>query len=275
MNSLVKDKYLIWTAIGVVVCVVSLGIAIGIGNDFNDDNFVRLIVFLCCNVFGWLIYLFFQSFIFDAYQIYRMKFGKKESACEIATATEQTECIAASEQISQEPAPQEPIAASEPIEIHIDAQRHADSRANYANREKQEEEKRIRAVMEYIHYYMPRIADEQTVNHICTEVHQWMIHHEYKPNPILRKLPKLVNSVALRHFVWNIAERFMYKRYYSGDVKANFIRALFPEEFIDTDCDTTKNFKVNPRLTEIPIDDPEGNNLNFHYPEDYQPKHTI
>ena len=83
MNSLVKDKYLIWTAIGVVVCVVSLGIAIGIGNDFNDDNFVRLIVFLCCNVFGWLIYLFFQSFIFDAYQIYRMKFGKKESACEI------------------------------------------------------------------------------------------------------------------------------------------------------------------------------------------------
>ena len=63
MNSLVKDKYLIWTAIGVVVCVVSLGIAIGIGNDFNDDNFVRLIVFLCCNVFGWLIYLFFQFLI--------------------------------------------------------------------------------------------------------------------------------------------------------------------------------------------------------------------
>lgn len=271
-DSFIKDKYLIWTAIGVVVSLISLGVTIVVGNDFGQDNFIRMVVFISCNAFGWLLYLFLQSFIFDAYHIYRLKFGKNELTCEVTSVVEPEEGISIS---ISEPAPQEPIATSEPIEIHIDAQRHADSWASYANLEKLEEEKRIRAVMEYIHYYMPRIADEQTVNHICTEVHQWMIHHEYKPNPVLRKLPKLVNSVALRHFVWNIAERFMYKRYYSGDVKANFIRALFPEEFIDTDCDTTKNFKVNPRSTEIPIDDPEGNNLNFHYPEDYQPKHTI
>ena len=34
---------------------------------------------------------------------------------------------------------------------------------------------------------------------------------------------------------------------------------------VDTDIDTTKNFKVSPRASEIPIDEPEGGNLNFHY----------
>ena len=31
-----------------------------------------------------------------------------------------------------------------------------------------------RQVMEYCHYYLPRIADQETVNHICTEVDKWM-----------------------------------------------------------------------------------------------------
>ena len=46
----------------------------------------------------------------------------------------------------------------------------------------------------------------------------------------------------------------------------------FPKEFVDTDIDTTKNFKVCPRASEIPIDEPEGGNLNFHYHEDFQSK---
>ena len=37
----------------------------------------------------------------------------------------------------------------------------------------------------------------------------------------------------------------------------------FPKEFVDTDIDTTKNFKVSPRASKIPIDEPEGGNLNF------------
>jgi len=69
--------------------------------------------------------------------------------------------------------------------------------------------------------------------------------------------------------VWNISERFMYKKYYNGDNRANFIKTLFPREFADTDIATIKNFKVDPSKTLIPIDEPENGSLDFHYPEDY------
>ena len=51
-----------------------------------------------------------------------------------------------------------------------------------------------------------------------------------------------------------------------------FIKTLFPKEFADTEIETIKNFKVDPRKSEIPIDEPEGDNFSFHYPEDYTPK---
>ena len=77
------------------------------------------------------------------------------------------------------------------------------------------------------------------------------------------------HNIPLRHFVWNISERFMYKKYYNGDNRANFIKTLFPREFADTDIATIKNFKVDPSKTLIPIDEPENGSLDFHYPEDY------
>lgn len=72
-------------------------------------------------------------------------------------------------------------------------------------------------VMEYIHFIMPRIADKETVNHICGEVNNWMRLHSYKPKPIKGRLTKDISNIPLRHFVWNISERFMYKKYYTGD----------------------------------------------------------
>ena len=128
---------------------------------------------------------------------------------------------------------------------------------------------RIRMVMEYCHYYLPRIADQETVNHICTEVDKWMNLNTYTPKPIQRPFTKDINNIPLRHFVWNISERFLYKRYYNGDNRAKFIKALFPKSFADTDLSTIKNFKVEPLKTEIPIDEPENGKLDFHYPEDY------
>ena len=61
----------------------------------------------------------------------------------------------------------------------------------------------------------------------------------------------------------------LYKRYYNGDNRAKFIKALFPKSFADADLSTIKNFKVEPLKTEIPIDEPENGKLDFHYPEDY------
>ena len=274
MDSTIKEKYLIWTAVGLAICIISLGVTIVIGSDFGHDNFIRLIVFLCSNVFGWLLYLVFQSFIFDAYHIYKLIFGKKEKPLEVeAVAPQEVIALVAEETaVAEETSDKEPVQESQPIEIHISSQHHQERKASYEEMQKQEMEQCERMIMEYIHYIMPRVADEETINHICTEVHNWMYNPNYKPKPNKRRLTKQITSVPLRHLVWNITARFMNPKLYCGDNKANFIKALFPKEFTDTEIDNIKNFKVDARKSEIPIDEPEGDNLSFHYPEDYTPK---
>ena len=203
-----------------------------------------------------------------------MKFGKKDKPQEIeAVAPEEVIALVAEETVvAEEISVKEPIQESQPIEIHISSQQHQERKTSYEEMQKQEMEQRVRMVMEYIHYIMPRIADEETINHICTEVHNWMYNPNYKPKPIKRRLTKQITSVPLRHFVWNITARFLNPKLYDGENKANFIKALFPKEFADTEIDTIKNFKVDARKSEIPIDEPEGDNFSFHYPEDYKPK---
>ena len=274
MDATIKEKYLIWTAVGLAICIISLGVSIIVGSDFGHDIFIRLIVFLCSNVFGWLLYLVFQSFIFDAYHIYKLKFGKKEKPLEVEAVAPQEVITPMAEEtaVTEETADKDSVQESQPIEIHITSQHHQERKASYEEMQKLEMEQRVRSVMKYIHYIMPRIADEETINHICTEVHNWMYNPNYKPKPIKRRLTKQITSVPLRHFVWNITARFLNPKLYDGENKAMFIKTLFPKEFADTEIETIKNFKVDARKSEIPIDEPEGDNLSFHYPEDYTPK---
>mgnify|MGYP000122245166 FL=1 len=219
MESSIKDKYIILGFVGFAIVLISSIATLVIADSFNQDNFVRWIVFVCCNLLGWLLYLSFQTLIFDTYEIYKIKFGKKK--------TPATEIITVQEEPSQEA--HEPITPSsmptggeatpkiKPVEIAIASELHEKNRASYEDKQKQEEEERIRMVMEYIHFVMPRIADQGTVNHICGEVNNWIRLHSYKPKPIKGRLTKDVSNIPLLHFVWNISERFMYKKYYTGD----------------------------------------------------------
>jgi len=83
-----------------------------------------------------------------------------------------------------------------PVEIAIASELHEKNRASYEDKQKQEEEERIRMVMEYIHFVMPRIADQGTVNHICGEVNNWIRLHSYKPKPIKGRLTKDVSNIG-------------------------------------------------------------------------------
>lgn len=272
MEPSVKDKYIILGFVGFAILLISSIAALIVAEKFNQDNFVRLIVFVCGNLLGWLLYFSFQTVIFDTYEIYKIKFGKKKTLAETIKGREELPQSTLEPTAALKPMPtngEAPAGTKPPIKLSIAPELHEKNRADYEDREKQEKEERIRMVMEYIHFYMPRIADEETVNHICKEVNSWMNLHTYKPEPITRRLTKEITNIPLRHFVWNISERFMYKKYYNGDNRARFIKALFPHEFADTDIATIKNFKVEPLKTLIPIDEPENGNLDFHYPADY------
>ena len=272
MEPSVKDKYIILGFVGFAILLISSIATLIVAEKFNQDNFVRLIVFVCGNLLGWLLYFSFQTVIFDTYEIYKIKFGKKKTLAETIKGWEELPQSTLEPTAALKPMPangEAPAGTEPPIKLSIAPELHEKNRADYEDREQQEKEERIRMVMEYIHFYMPRIADEETVNHICKEVNSWMNLHTYKPEPITRRLTKEITNIPLRHFVWNISERFMYKKYYNGDNRARFIKALFPHEFADTDIATIKNFKVEPLKTLIPIDEPENGNLDFHYPADY------
>ncbi|MDE6872661.1 MAG: transposase [Bacteroidales bacterium] len=233
-----------------------------------------------------MLYFSFQTLIFDTYEIYKIKFGKKEAVAEVvAVQKEQPQStleevipvpvptptpVTPTEPISEaSPTKEEAPHQAQPIELTITPDLHEKNRADYASREQREKEERIRMVMEYCHYYLPRIADQEIVNHICVEVDKWMESLQYKPKPIPRPLTKDINNIPLRHFVWNISECFLYKKYYNGDNRANFVKALFPKAFAGIDLSTIKNFKVEPLKTEIPIDEPENDKLDFHYPSGF------
>lgn len=272
MEPSVKDKYIILGFVGFAILLISSIATLIVAEKFNQDNFVRLIVFVCGNLLGWLLYFSFQTVIFDTYEIYKIKFGKKKTLAETIKGREELPQSTLEPTAALKPMPangEAPAGTEPPIKLSIAPELHEKNRADYEDREQQEKEERIRMVMEYIHFYMPRITDEETVNHICKEVNSWMNLHTYKPEPITRRLTKEITNIPLRHFVWNISERFMYKKYYNGDNRARFIKALFPHEFADTDIATIKNFKVEPLKTLIPIDEPENGNLDFHYPADY------
>lgn len=272
MEPSVKDKYIILGFVGFAILLISSIATLIVAEKFNQDNFVRLIVFVCGNLLGWLLYFSFQTVIFDTYEIYKIKFGKKKTLAETIKGREELPQSTLEPTAALKPMPangEAPAGTEPPIKLSIAPELHEKNRADYEDREQQEKEERIRMVMEYIHFYMPRIADKETVNHICKEVNSWMNLHTYKPEPITRRLTKEITNIPLRHFVWNISERFMYKKYYNGDNRARFIKALFPHEFADTDIATIKNFKVEPLKTLIPIDEPENGNLDFHYPADY------
>lgn len=270
MEPSVKDKHIILGFIGFAILLISFIATLVVADKFNQDTFVRLIVFVCSNLLGWLLYFSFQTVIFDTYEIYKIKFCKKRTVAE--TVKEQNGLPQRPlEPVTPAPMPTNGETAPDvkPAGIAITPEVHEKNRADYEDRQKQEEDKRVRMVMEYIHFYMPRIADEETVNHVCNEVNNWMSLHTYKPKPIPGRLSQDVTNIPLRHFVWNISERFMYKKYYNGDNRANFIKSLFPREFAGADIATIKNFRVDPLKTPIPIDEPENDKLDFHYPENY------
>ena len=270
MEQSVKDKHIILGFVGFAILLISSIATLIVAEKFNQDNFVRLIVFVCSNLLGWLLYLSFQTVIFDTYEIYRIKFGKKKTPAEI------TEIREDQPQDAHKPVTPASMATGgeatpdiRPTEIAISPELHEKNRADYEDREQRENEERIAMVMEYIHFIMPRIADKETVNHICGEVNNWMRPHSYKPKPIKGRLTKDISNIPLRLFQIAHPLRFMYKKYYTGDNRARFISTLFPREFADTDIATIKNFKVEPLKTLIPIDEPENGRLDFHYPADY------
>ena len=238
-----RDLCLLWGCPGVVFLTISMFVALKVGADFHQDSLAKWTAFLLCNLLLWLLYIMFQSVLVD---LLPKKWNKQTLL----------------PQIIEEEVPVE----SESVKSNADMERisYAQRCKEYEQEQEQQRQMMIAAIMDYARPTMsPFVYNNEELEKLCDEIQNWTEDYLYKPVPI--KLKQKLTTTDLRHFVWNIGERLGSKNNYSGQVRADFIKSMFPDIFMDINLDSIRNFKFQPNKGNIVIDEPDKDDWHFHY----------
>ncbi len=284
-NMAMRDYCLLWGCPGLVILTISLFVSLKVGNDFGQDNFAKFVTFVISSGLLGTVYYLFQSVLIEV----PLKLQKKQRK-EIMLLTDQEaevitedltdkvsieqvqECIAEmppQTEVSQEPLleeQQEPtIEASDMTETSINQPDMYALRCKEFQREQeQRRQDTIAAIMEYVtHTMSPYIYDNGELEKLCDAIRMWADDWRHHPVPI--RLKSTLTTLDLRHFVWNIAERLGSKKDYTGEVRAIFIKRMFPDVMKDIELDSIRNFKFQPDTGSIMIDEPDRGDYHFHY----------
>ena len=244
----------IYAFIGTAILAISLVLAVRVGNDFHQSLFVETITFAGSNVLLWAVFL---SMVNCPYELLTIgNNGKtKKAVVEAESATEQ-------EKTKQ--------ALSQPVPIVYTHEDYTRCVMTQAKEQQEEKDKRIKAVLDYVHRTMSRFLYEEDINKVIEAVKEWSNDSNHTPTAIIR-FKETVENIPLRHFVWNIAER-LGKRDYTMAMRIAFIKSLFPKPFDGLDYSTLKNLKVPCSNDVIPIDEPINGRYNFHDTKEENPE---
>ena len=284
-NMAVRDYCLVWGCPGLVILTISLFVSLKVSNDFGQDNFAKFVTFVISSGLLGTIYYLFQSVLVEM-PLKLHKRQRKESMLltdqESEVITEDStsnvslervqECLA--EVPHQSDVPQEPLLGEqqEPIiEVSDTTETSMEQPDMYALRckefQRKQEQRRqdtIAAIMEYVtHTMSPYIYDNGELEKLCDAIRMWA--NDWRHNPVPIKLRSTLTTLDLRHFVWNIAERLGSKKDYTGEVRAIFIKRMFPDVMKDIELDSIRNFKFQPDTGSIMIDEPDKGDYHFHY----------
>ena len=284
-NMAVRDYCLLWGCPGLVILTISLFVSLKVGNDFGQDNFAKFVTFVISSGLLGTIYYIFQSVLVEV----PLKLQKRQRKEAMLLTDQEAEVIPEDltsnvnlEQVQeclaevpyQTEAIQEPLLEElqEPtIEASDTTETSMEQPDMYAQRckefQREQEQRRqdtIAAIMEYVtHTMSPYIYDNGELEKLCDAIRMWADDWQHKPVPI--RLKSTLTTLDLRHFVWNIAERLGSKKDYTGEVRAMFIKRMFPDVMKDIELDSIRNFKFQPDTGSIMIDDPEKGDYHFHY----------
>ena len=244
----------IYAFIGTAILAISLVLAVRVGNDFHQSLFVETITFAGSNVLLWAVFL---SMVNCPYELLTIgNNGKtKKAVVEAESATEQ-------EKTKQ--------ALSQPVPIVYTHEDYTRCVMTQAKEQQEEKDKRIKAVLDYVHRTMSRFLYEEDINKVIEAVKEWSNDSNHTPTAIIR-FKETVENIPLRHFVWNIAER-LGKRDYTMAMRIAFVKALFPKPFEGLDYSTLKNLKAPCSNDVIPIDEPINGRCDFHDTEEKSPE---
>ena len=284
-----------WGCPGLVILTISLFVSLKVGNDFGQDNFAKFVTFVISSGLLGTVYYLFQSVLAEV--SLRLQNGQHEGTIlltdqEAEAVTEDStdndiieqvqECRA--EVLPQTESAQEHLSeelqestieisdSAEPTkEIADTIETSSEQPDLYAQRckeyQREQEQRRqntIDAIMGYVtHTMSPYIYDNDELEKLLDAIRKWADDWQHIPVPI--RLKSTLTTLDLRHFVWNIAERLGSKKDYSGRVRADFIKRMFPDEMRDIEQDSIRNFKFQPDTGNIVIDEPDKGDYHFHF----------
>lgn len=294
-NMAVRVYCLVWGCSGLVILTISLFVSLKVGNDFGQDNFAKFVTFVISSGLLGTVYYLFQSVLAEV--SLRLQNGQHEGTIlltdqEAEAVTEDStdndiieqvqECRA--EVLPQTESAQEHLSeelqestieisdSAEPTkEIADTIETSSEQPDLYAQRckeyQREQEQRRqntIDAIMGYVtHTMSPYIYDNDELEKLLDAIRKWADDWQHIPVPI--RLKSTLTTLDLRHFVWNIAERLGSKKDYSGRVRADFIKRMFPDEMRDIEQDSIRNFKFQPDTGNIVIDEPDKGDYHFHF----------
>ena len=294
-NMAVRVYCLVWGCPGLVILTISLFVSLKVGNDFGQDNFAKFVTFVISSGLLGTVYYLFQSVLAEV--PLRLQNGQHEGTIlltdqEAEAVTEDStdndiieqvqECRA--EVLPQTESAQEHLSeelqestieisdSAEPTkEIADTIETSSEQPDLYAQRckeyQREQEQRRqntIDAIMGYVtHTMSPYIYDNDELEKLLDAIRKWADDWQHIPVPI--RLKSTLTTLDLRHFVWNIAERLGSKKDYSGRVRADFIKRMFPDVMRDIEQDSIRNFKFQPDTGNIVIDEPDKGDYHFHF----------
>ena len=291
----VRDYCLVWGCPGLVILTISLFVSLKVGNDFGQDNFAKLVTFIVSSGLLGTVYYLFQSVLAEV--PLRLQNGQHEGTIlltdqEAEAVTEDStnndiieqvqeclaemppQCEAAQESLLEElqESTIEISDSAEPTkEVSDTTETSTEQPDLYAQRckeyQREQEQRRqntIDAIMEYVTRTMsPYIYDNDELEKLCDAIRKWADDWQHIPVPI--RLKSTLTTLDLRHFVWNVAERLGSKKDYTGRVRADFIKRMFPDVMRDIEQDSIRNFKFQPDTGNIVIDEPDKGDYHFHF----------
>lgn len=294
-NMAVRVYCLVWGCPGLVILTISLFVSLKVGNDFGQDNFAKFVTFVISSGLLGTVYYLFQSVLAEV--SLRLQNGQHEGTIlltdqEAEAVTEDStdndiieqvqECRA--EVLPQTESAQEHLSeelqestieisdSAEPTkEIADTIETSSEQPDLYAQRckeyQREQEQRRqntIDAIMGYVtHTMSPYIYDNDELEKLLDAIRKWADDWQHIHVPI--RLKSTLTTLDLRHFVWNIAERLGSKKDYSGRVRADFIKRMFPDVMRDIEQDSIRNFKFQPDTGNIVIDEPDKGDYHFHF----------
>lgn len=289
------NNVIVWGCPGLVILTISLFVSLKVGNDFGQDNFAKFVTFVISSGLLGTVYYLFQSVLAEV--SLRLQNGQHEGTIlltdqEAEAVTEDStdndiieqvqECRA--EVLPQTESAQEHLSeelqestieisdSAEPTkEIADTIETSSEQPDLYAQRckeyQREQEQRRqntIDAIMGYVtHTMSPYIYDNDELEKLLDAIRKWADDWQHIPVPI--RLKSTLTTLDLRHFVWNIAERLGSKKDYSGRVRADFIKRMFPDVMRDIEQDSVRNFKFQPDTGNIVIDEPDKGDYHFHF----------